>query len=189
MKRRRRLYLAGVLLGATLLALLSPQGQWAVWGWLRGEAFYHGRPTSYWRPKVLDSSPLGYYPPAINLVARHLVARRPSPPGWVDRLRAWLRGGGGDAEEPFPVADPAAVPVLVELLRDEDAAVGAEAADALARIGPGAKTAVPALLDALRRGGTEGGPRAEAAANALRKIAPEAAGDAGGQAQSREERP
>jgi hypothetical protein len=49
MKRRR---LACLLILAVLAAFavwLEPTR--VVWGWLRGEAFFHGRPTSYWRYK------------------------------------------------------------------------------------------------------------------------------------------
>jgi HEAT repeat protein len=71
------------------------------------------------------------------------------------------------------------VPVLIELLRDADPDVGADAAYALARIGPEARAAVPALLDTLRRKDPGGGRLREAAADALGRIDPEAAGNAG----------
>jgi hypothetical protein len=79
MRKRPRLYLAGMLTGAVLLlALLSPRGRWAVWGWLRGEAFYHGRPTSYWRSRLADWNDLVFYPPASPLIVR---CRPPRPDG------------------------------------------------------------------------------------------------------------
>ncbi len=51
---RRVLLRAGVLLGAVLAcALLAlPSIRWPLWGWMRGEAFYEGRPTSYWRWEI-----------------------------------------------------------------------------------------------------------------------------------------
>jgi hypothetical protein len=40
-----------------LLAIFAAFAVWleptrVVWGWLRGEAFYQGRPTSYWRDEI-----------------------------------------------------------------------------------------------------------------------------------------
>src|ERR1043166_2014278 len=46
------------LLGWSLiLAILAALAVWleptrVVWGWLRGEAFYQGRPTSWWRQEL-----------------------------------------------------------------------------------------------------------------------------------------
>jgi hypothetical protein len=42
-----------------ILAILAAFVVWleptrVVWGWVRGEAFYQGRPTSYWRAKCDD---------------------------------------------------------------------------------------------------------------------------------------
>jgi hypothetical protein len=53
--------------------------------------------------------------------------------------------GLGFGEEP----DPAAVPMLIELLEDEDDQVCFTACNALAAIGPAARQAVPALLSML----------------------------------------
>jgi hypothetical protein len=51
MKRRRLIRLL-VLLAvlAALVVWLEPTR--IVWGWLRGEAFYQGRPTSYWAERI-----------------------------------------------------------------------------------------------------------------------------------------
>jgi HEAT repeat protein len=74
--------------------------------------------------------------------------------------------------------DPAAVPVLIELLRDPTPGAGPQVADGLERIGPGAKAAVPALLELAK---TEDEPPGvyRPMAGALRKIDPEAAAAAG----------
>ncbi len=45
------------LVRLTLVAILAAFAVWleptrVVWGWLRGEAFYQGRPTSYWRREI-----------------------------------------------------------------------------------------------------------------------------------------
>ena len=48
--KRRWLYRLLVLLAlAGFVVWLEPTR--VAWGWLRGEAFFHGRPTSYWRHK------------------------------------------------------------------------------------------------------------------------------------------
>src|ERR1043166_149159 len=46
MKRRWKLWLSLLILAGSLFAL--PAVHWRVIGWVRGEAFYQGRPTSYW---------------------------------------------------------------------------------------------------------------------------------------------
>jgi hypothetical protein len=46
MKRRHKIALL-LLAVAAFVVWLEPTR--VVWGWLRGEAFYEGRPTSYWR--------------------------------------------------------------------------------------------------------------------------------------------
>ena len=128
----RRVQLRAIVLLGVVLAgsLLSPDVRWWVCGRLRGEAFYRGKPTSYWRGRVLAWNDLGFYPPANDLIVRR-------PPWWADCL-PWRSGRAASLaeEEPFPENDPAAVPVLVELLRDRDADVRADAAEALKRINP-----------------------------------------------------
>jgi hypothetical protein len=57
--------------------------------------------------------------------------------------------------------DPAAVPVLLELLADPDPAIRADAAEGLGRVGPAAVSAVPALLAAVQD--EDGRVRCEAA--------------------------
>lgn len=47
----RRVVLGGLLIGIlALVVCLEPTR--VTWGWLRGEAFYEGRPTSYWRGEL-----------------------------------------------------------------------------------------------------------------------------------------
>src|SRR5262245_51029065 len=49
MKKRWKV-LAVIFFLATLVIWLEPTR--VIWGWLRGEAFYDGRPTSYWRAEL-----------------------------------------------------------------------------------------------------------------------------------------
>lgn len=51
MKPRRLIRISVLLAILTVLAVwLEPTR--LVWGWLRGEAFYQGRPTSYWAERI-----------------------------------------------------------------------------------------------------------------------------------------
>ena len=127
---RRVLFRAVVLLVVLLTGLLLfPDLRWAMWGRLRGEALYRWRPTSYWSALLRQA----YQDPWDG---NWYVPPRPRP-WWVDRvedlLHVRLRGG----PEPEALAGgPAAVPVLVELLADEDAEVRRAAASYLRRLGP-----------------------------------------------------
>jgi hypothetical protein len=128
---RRVLLWAGLLLVVVLAgALALPDVRWWLWGHLRGESFYRSRPTSYWRGQVLAWNDLGFYPPAVSLVVRR-------PRWWADCL-PWRSGRPAPLVEgePFPGNDPAAIPVLMELLRDEDPEVRVDAAEALKQIDP-----------------------------------------------------
>jgi HEAT repeat protein len=60
---------------------------------------------------------------------------------------------GGPVAHAFPPAagrDPAALPLFVALLQDEDAGIRVDALDFLARLGPSAQPAVPAIRASLR---------------------------------------
>jgi hypothetical protein len=87
-------------------------------GWLRGERFFAGRPSSYWSKVIRDRNPVGKFEDAVGLV----VGKEP---------------------------DPAAVPMLIELLEDEDDQVCFAACQALAANGNAAREAVPRLLEML----------------------------------------
>jgi hypothetical protein len=120
-------YLLCFVVASGVLFLLTPEGRYALTGLARGESFYKGRPTSYWRNeakavaeemKLLDAAVLGksrsqrvasivtlnsrptFYEPVRALINK-LIPRR-SPP---------VRPKGDD---------PAAIPVLLELLYDDD---------------------------------------------------------------------
>jgi hypothetical protein len=108
-------WLVGVMVVGIGIALCFPAGQWGVIGLMRGDRFYHGRPTSYWRFELGEIS----------------------------------FGGRERAETELVQGGPAAVPILQDLLRDQDKSTRYEAADVLARIGPPARAAVPALQQAM----------------------------------------
>jgi vesicle coat complex subunit len=106
--KRRRLFRVTAL-SLLLLALpLVPWGCYATLGVIRGERFYHGLPTSYWR----------------EMVKQGPVSLPTWSPACVRRSFAYF--GAGNA---FILGDRdyAAIPVTLELLKDEDAEVRQEA--------------------------------------------------------------
>jgi HEAT repeat protein len=146
----RRLLLRAVLLVGVVLAgaLAEPDVRWPLWGWLRGEAMYRGKPTSYWRGPVKEfqrlTKSLTDGPGGVGL------SIKPPPPSAVEVVRAWVsRFFAGSSVLP-PDHDPAAVPVLVQLLSDDDPEVRDYAALALGDCGPAATAALPRLTEALR---------------------------------------
>ena len=91
------------------------------------ESLYRNQPTSYWSQKLQEP-----------------IQRKEVWQGHLKMLKdidpaADLRRG-----------DPDAVPVLIELLRDDNSIVRQEAILILARIGPAARDALPALQQALK---------------------------------------
>jgi hypothetical protein len=184
---RRVLLRGGLLLVAVLAcALLAlPDVRWPLWGRLRGEAFYRGRPTSYWAERL--------HPKHVTLYCEHpgpdpmhtplRVSVGVSPPPWWRWTNALRRDLGLSPAPPhlevvLDERDQAgAVPVLVALLKEDD-----EAAETcvylltVVRTDSGDRAVVPALVQALG----EKDPRArERVARALERIDPQAAAQAG----------
>ena len=75
----------------------------------------------------------------------------------------------------FPSESPELVPALVVALKDKDFGVRVAVCEALGNHGPAARAAVPGLIRLLK---DENAPK-QAAADALRKIDPDAAAKAG----------
>jgi hypothetical protein len=179
---RRRLLRAVVLLAVVLVgALLSPGVRWRLWGWLHGEAFHRGRPTSYWagrmrgKQRALVSEDMDPAGPTVRVFLA--VSASPWAP-WENALR--LRLGLGEVPPGEVFLDEhdwaSAVPVLTALLKDDDPQVRAMAGSFLQLMGPGARKAVPALVSALKD--DDANVRA-AAAQALERLDPQAAAEAG----------
>lgn len=129
--------------------LLIPIPRLVLLGCLRSESFYSGRPTSWWSAEVkqwrfseeFDLWELGGYWPLWE-----------AQPCFFDE---WLVTYFGMIRTPVPAidtllilqADPAAIPVLLELLKDEDPRVRWAGAVGLGRIGVKVK---PAFRDILQ---------------------------------------
>jgi hypothetical protein len=147
MKRRWQLWL-----GLTILLLaggffLLPAVRWSVIGWASGEAFYQGRPTSYWSQEAQNLNSLVVT--VGGSVERHWVhniwMRRLS---WEEEVLEKLKLRTMNLESnDFPLLnpDPTALPVLIELLDDPDSQVRQIAAQGLERLGPEAAPAITAL--------------------------------------------
>src|SRR5262245_55754223 len=126
MTKRRLLRWSPLLLIAVILALwFEPTG--GLRAWLRGEAFYRGRPTSYWReiirrdlqtePRVLLAK---VYPPS------------PPPPSWWDRCKEWIGYEPRDDSSVWLVAwsrNGDSTGVLRQLEEDADERIAGVAAD------------------------------------------------------------
>jgi hypothetical protein len=153
MSRRRLLLGAGVLLVVLAGALAQPGVRWPLWGWLRGEPFYRGKPTSYWAERLRAETcnvQTQTDPPwnGLRLVTCPALSRRPP---LIDAFYRYVRVNRSAPPEvlfEFSEADRL-VPVLIQLLKDPDRSVVAKAALCLWHIGPAAWESTPALSAAL----------------------------------------
>src|SRR5437870_5216055 len=138
--RLRRRWLLAVLAGLVLALPLLLWTGYAVLALLGHEHFYHGLPTSYWSMVVRRANEDSDRAMAAGCLG-------PAPP--VSRLDELLESVGLGWGSGILNGDPATVPVLADLLGDDDQEVRWMAATALGAIGPPAETAVPALTRAL----------------------------------------
>jgi HEAT repeat protein len=149
------------LLGLVFLVLVAAVALWldptsVGLGYLRGEAFYRGRPTRYWLRTLRDTDP-GTHASALSalksggieaLPVLIEIVRNPAggkPTGNDPRIVAvdLLREQGPKAAE--------AAPELIKLLQDDDLQIRTVAAAALGQIGASPGDAVPALMAVLKR--------------------------------------
>lgn len=150
--KNRVLILSGAGLSlVAMIALLILEPTRIGMGFLRGESFYQGRPTSYWKLGLADDSPSTRLETvhqlkaggadAVPVVVALIGENRGE--SWEAIERRWTL-----AEILGAIGPPAApaVPVLVELLQDPDHQVRSVAALALGQIGPTAKQAVTPLI-------------------------------------------
>jgi hypothetical protein len=142
MKNWLRRLLIAVLLIALTCGVLYEMATHVGRGWLRGEAFYEGRPTSYWRARCdewllrFDSveEAVDYYPPGIALPllgdeklplqGSWLVPKiRPRPDAFWRQAVERFRPNQDRWEDDWPprvlFGNPGAEEVLHELAREE----------------------------------------------------------------------
>ena len=118
MTQRRRLLIAAIIvLGACFLFALPPV-YWRIIGWGKGEAFFRDRPTSYWASRVRECWEESDW--------------------WCDNTehlnwRELVKGTPGTSPAFVTGGDPAAIPVLKELVRHPDPRIVATAALALGK--------------------------------------------------------
>src|SRR6185436_4896860 len=100
---------------------------WPLAGWLKGDAYYKGRPTSYWSQKI-------------RFIHEAWTSGRPSTPiPLADRFRNSFEFRDIDNEEKEAntlAQDAAAIPVLLALLKDDVPGVRAAAVYLLDKMSP-----------------------------------------------------
>lgn len=116
--KKRILWSAFLLSALLLLGFVAPSIYWRTAGTLRGEAFYDGRPTSYWREQIKAEKE-----------RRLRMVRNGAPSTWPERIEEWR-------DKWFPddrlrherlYNNVEALPVWREFLRDDDAIFRADA--------------------------------------------------------------
>ena len=133
MTKRRLLRWSLILVALAAFAVwLEPTR--VVWGWLRGEAFYQGRPTSYWVEQIRPWDRYfwhGGLPGTRWSITEFEYSPRRS--SLAETLERWVNVP--DPQWPAVLdGDEAAAAVLRELLNDSDADVRAWAKIGLSRI-------------------------------------------------------
>lgn len=132
MTTKKRLTLGLSLLAAIILAAaFSPSAFYLVRGWWQGEHFFHGMPTSYWRNAIRQWN------------------RGPDEVRWWNRALNWL-GVDGKPTVLNDGEDPAAIPILLCLVKDEEEAIQIAVGYALDRLEPTAQETVPLLVESLK---------------------------------------
>src|SRR5262249_51464347 len=118
-------------------AFLVPAVRWPVIGWARGEAFYQGMPTSYWRSEIQNR----YERRTIMIISdkcgyeSSYWERQPSAwEAWFDKTLA--RSPSAETLSAVLIkSEEEAIPVLKELFVSDDIKVRRFAAEKLFRLG------------------------------------------------------
>src|ERR1022692_2573978 len=108
--KKRFLKCAVLMAALLLLGFFAPSIYWHIAGRVRGEAFYAGRPTSYWRGYVHDER--------ARITRRGRIYFGTGPVTWRDSFDDWKErwiDGKSTVWESMR-SDPKAIPVLLELL-------------------------------------------------------------------------
>jgi vesicle coat complex subunit len=134
------------------VAVLLLAGWRVAFGPAHAAATYKGKPASYWRMSVKDWEALRKairVGPCCKLI---VTPPPPPPPTLWDRLKDFVARLEPSKILVLPPSgdDPEALPVLMELLQDEDGEVRAYAAIEVGMAGPSAREAVPLLAGLLK---------------------------------------
>jgi hypothetical protein len=141
--RWKLLLVLGLVVTAAITWMI-PRCRYPIRGFLRGEPFYKGMPACYWRARIVQFE--AYQDAKLS----KFEALAPSN-GVLSSLRDFLEDslstfmGGSEPEIPH-LDDPAAIPVLITLLLDDDENVAGRAGDAIMVI---REPALPALIQLL----------------------------------------
>jgi len=141
---KKRWLWCGLLLLGSVAVLLFPSSRWRLVGWVQGESFYKGRPTSYWRERVKQrktaSSSTGAATASSSTLWQHL-RKHFAGSDITDERRPLLITRGR-----INIPDVDALPVLIELIPDTDADIAAYTFEKLRILGQNAAAAAPALI-------------------------------------------
>ena len=143
MKKTRWVLLVAVVLFCIIGVVLSiPESRCLVLAYLKSEAWYHGRPTGYWSLALRKHySFVGEPRPQWQVRLERWVSF--SGPAGPDRHLT--------DPDPLGELDASAVPVLIELLKDRQSSqVRCVAAYHLGLLGQTAQVVVPALSEAVQ---------------------------------------
>jgi hypothetical protein len=153
MTRRKKVWLAGAVLGTVALAVLTPGSpiQLAAFVDVRGR-YYDNHPPAYWIKALHSPDPRARHQALFALGSIGAEAEE-TVPEVAERLREdadeKVRGAAALALLKMAPASRSAVPALAQALEDAHLLVRMNAAMALLRLGVEARSAVPALIAAL----------------------------------------
>jgi hypothetical protein len=141
MKHRCPVWFGLVALLIVVVGLVHPGIYWRAIGWIRGEAFYNGRPTSYWHAQ------LDQYEEVWAHCWGQIHVLRPKNTKFEILVQSIFGIKLDDRGYALWDGDPQAIPVLLELLKYPDCKSRRVAATGLSNVGPPAENASPLLIE------------------------------------------
>ena len=123
---------------------LLPIAYWRVIGWSRGEAFYQGRPTSYWASEVAQFQMVD------SFLSGDLYFFPPETTPTQECLEKYLGVRFRRTTVTLLLHDQEAVPILTELLAWQDLRIRLIAIQTLGHLGPDASHALKELREVRR---------------------------------------
>lgn len=136
MKIRWLIRIGILLMLSSSILLIAPESRYLLVGLFRNEPYYDHMPASYWKDQM-----------------RAWTAKDPKPPPAAITRLLQLAGIGSRPSRPRVLdGGKEAVPVLIELVKEEKLWIRILAIRSLGRIGPEAREAVPSLIAVLGDG-------------------------------------